>query len=128
MSHAFAASFNVIFFLSIPYELHQNYPVPTATVCQISLLLLLQLQFLLPAVDEYFLLSLSATKDNTCKTISLKKVPIRSFPLRVSSNGISRTTISTPFSFCQHTPLFQNFLIISSQSINTFYIQQIIFL
>ena len=31
--------------------------------------------------------------------MSLRKVPIRSFPLRVSSNGISRTTISTPFSF-----------------------------
>ena len=33
--------------------------------------------------------SFSATKDRTCKTISLKKVPIRSLPRRVSSNGIS---------------------------------------
>lgn len=33
--------------------------------------------------------SFSATKDRTCKTISLKKVPIRSLPHRVSSNGIS---------------------------------------
>ena len=31
--------------------------------------------------------SFSATKDRTCKTISLKKVPIRSLPRRVSSNG-----------------------------------------
>ena len=34
------------------------------------------------------------TNDSTYNTISLKNVPIRSFPRRVSSNGISITTIS----------------------------------
>ena len=43
--------------------------------------------------------SFSATKDNTCNTISLRKVPIRSFPRRVSSSGISKTIMSMPLSF-----------------------------
>ena len=35
--------------------------------------------------------SFSATKDSTCKTMSLRKVPIKSLPRRVSSRGMSKT-------------------------------------
>ena len=41
--------------------------------------------------------SFSATKESTCSTMSLRKVPIRSLPRRVSSSGISSTTMSAPF-------------------------------
>ena len=37
------------------------------------------------------------TKESTCSTMSLRKVPIRSLPRRVSSSGISSTTMSAPF-------------------------------
>ena len=43
--------------------------------------------------------SFSATKDKTCRTISLRNVPIRSFPRRVSKSGMSSTTMSITISF-----------------------------
>ena len=43
--------------------------------------------------------SFCAAKDRICRTRSAIKVPIRSFPFRVSSSGISMTQISIPISF-----------------------------
>ena len=53
-----------------------------------------------------FDLSFSATKESTCNTISLRNVPIKSFPHRVSNNGISKTIISILFSFVRYLHCF----------------------
>ena len=42
--------------------------------------------------------SFSATKESTWSTMSLRKVPIKSLPRRVSRRGMSSTAMSTPFS------------------------------
>ncbi len=53
--------------------------------------------------------------------MSAISVPVRSRVLRVSSSGMSSTTIKTCFSLVRETPLVQNFVVVSSQTVNALY-------
>ena len=77
-----------VFSFPIRKRVFQNYLVMLFLVCQILFLFLWQRQYPEPVFSLYF----------HAHSVLQMKVPIKSFPFRVSSKGISSTHISIPFS------------------------------
>lgn len=59
--------------------------------------------------------------------MSLKKVPIKSLPHRVSSSGISSTAIPPLFSG-QYAPLLQYYGVVPTETIDALYNNKVVFL
>lgn len=97
MSHCRIASRKVISFLSHACTVSPKWS--GISICGLPNRTPLAFAAAIPSACLWRILlrSFSATNDNTCRTISLRNVPIRSFPRLVSRSGISRTTISIPF-------------------------------